>query len=239
MAPETLAQIRIVLVRPRNPLNIGAAARAMANFGLSDLVLVEPYTKAFQRARSARAGAGILEQARCVATLAEAVSDRRWIVGTTDGNRRTPALPLEDWRNIAAAWPAGPAALVFGSEKTGLSVEDLSYCRQLARLPTIASAPSMNLGQAVAICCYELIRRNGEAAAGRPSQDSATAGERERIVERFYPVLEAVGVVREQHRRSQSQRLRQMLERWQLSSSDTRLLLGLARELRRVLRLPR
>ncbi len=234
--------MRIVLVRPRNPLNIGAAARAMANFGLDDLALVEPYTTAWETARSARAGAKVLRHARVYPGLAEALADCALAVGTTDGAARSPELPLETWPQVAAALPAGRTALIFGSEKTGLSVEDLSHCHRLARIPTLAGAPSMNLGQAVAVCAYELRR---QALPGRPRArawaealgEAKLIGspERERLLNAWYPLLEQLGAIQAVHRTSQTRALRAMLLRWRLTPADERRLLGLARQLRHTL----
>ncbi|MGH9416445.1 MAG: RNA methyltransferase [Terriglobales bacterium] len=222
--------VRIVLLRGRNPLNLGAAARAMANFGLHDLVLVAPYGEAWRQARSARAGAAVLASARVAATLAEAVADCDFVVGTTDGAGRATEVPLEDWRTVASSLPGRRAALIFGSEKTGLEVDDISHCHRLARLPTVPGAPSMNLGQAVAVCAYELARR-GSLAAPAPAT-AVTVAERERLLETWYPLLERVGVVRPGHRASQTRLLRQMLLRWRLLPADVTRLLGVARQVR-------
>lgn len=227
--------LRIVLVQPRNPLNIGAAARAMANFGFDDLALVEPYDEAWRHARSARAGAEVLARARCFERLCDAIADREFVVGTTAGSGRVPEVPLDPWTESAAAFGERRCALLFGSEKTGLRVEDISYCQQLARLPTVAGAPSLNLGQAVAICCYELRRQPPVRISAEPRVPAAGVSERERLVEQWTPLLEHIGVFRPLHRASQTRRLREMLLRWHLASRDTRLLLGVARELRRVL----
>lgn len=222
--------LRVVLVRPRNPLNIGAAARAMANFGLSDLVLVSPYAKAWEEARSARAGIALLRQARTADGIAEAVQGCDWVVGTTAGTGRSPRLPLEDWGSTIASLPATPGALLFGSEKTGLSQQDVSHCHRLARISTSVEAPSMNLGQAVAVCAYEWSRTQ----APLPVASAAPLGavERERILEAWYPLLERLGVVVPAHRDSQMQALRAMLVRWNLEGGDATRLLGIARQVR-------
>ena len=154
---------RIVLVRPRNPLNIGAAARALANFGLLEMAVVAPFEPTWEEARSAAVGAEtVIASARAVPTLADAIDDATLVVGTTTGSRRNlgrELLPLPE----LAAWlrrrnASGRAALLFGSEKTGLSNEDMSHCHALVRIPTTLDCPSMNLGQAVAVCAYELVR---------------------------------------------------------------------------------
>jgi tRNA/rRNA methyltransferase len=227
------AAIRIVLVRVRNPLNIGAAARAMANFGLEDLVLVEPYAAAWETVRSARAGLAVLERARTFGSVPEAVAGCDTIVGTTAGTGRVPELPLEDWRTVAASLPAGRTALLFGSEKTGLGVEEISYCHRLARISTRPEAPSMNLGQAVAVCAYELTRPLPAAPpAGSAVPDAALdAAQRERVIDAWVPLLERLGSVQPGHRAGQRRLAREMLSRWRPTPADARRLLGIARQL--------
>src|SRR5574341_605496 len=132
-------RLRVVLVSPRNPLNIGAAARAMSNFGFTRLRLVNPYPVAFREARSAVGASAILEGAREFPTLAEAVADCALVVGTTAlGHRELQhALRRLEYgaRLIRKQLAAGPAALLFGSEKFGLSNDDLSHCHWLMRIP--------------------------------------------------------------------------------------------------------
>ena len=234
-APAT--RIRIVLVGARNPLNIGAAARAMANFGLADLALVRPYGEAWRRARSARAGAAVLAQARVFASLPEAIADCGYVIGTAGLAGRHPEIPVADWSDLAQRLPATRCALVFGSEKTGMTVADIGCCHVLAHIDTAPAAPSMNLGQAVAVCAYELQRRRATPAA--PEDSAADWGQRDLLVRQITPVLEHIGVFRPQHRAGQMRRLRRMLLAWRLRPADIRLLLGVAREMKRVLGLPR
>src|SRR5205814_333801 len=122
---NTLDQLRVVLIDVRNPLNIGAAARAMSNFGAYQLRLVNPYQVAFREARSAVGAAKLLADAQEFKTLAEAVADCTLVVGTTAANRRElqhPLRRLEDGaRLIRKRLLAGPVALLFGSEKFGIS----------------------------------------------------------------------------------------------------------------------
>jgi len=160
-----LDNLRVVLVATRNPLNIGAAARAMSNFGARHLRLVNPYEVAFREARSAVGAAELLANAKEYGTVAEAVADCRLVVGTTAAGRRELQHKLwrleEGGRTIRKQLGAGRVALLFGSEKVGLSNEDMSYCHWLMRIPTRTGHGSMNLGQAVAICLYELVRSGG------------------------------------------------------------------------------
>ncbi len=222
-----------MLVRVRNPLNIGAAARAMANFGLPELVLVQPYGEAWKTARSARAGAAVLHNARVVASLPEALEGCLSAIATTAGTGRDPELALETWPQVASELGAAPVALVFGSEKTGLNVDDISFCNRLARIPTTAAAPSMNLGQAVAVCAYELLRcRTPPSPAPAVHPAPIAASERERLLAAWLPLLERLSAVRPGHRASQTRILRQMLVRWRCNAADARRLLGLARQIR-------
>ena len=157
-----LHQLRVVLVAPRNPLNIGAAARAMSNFGFLRLRVVNPYEVAFREARSAIGAAGLLANAEEYKSLAEAISDCRLVVGTTAVRHRDLQHPIkrleQGARVIRKHLHSGPVALVFGTEKFGLSTKDLSHCHWLMRISTREEHISMNLGQAVAVCLYELSR---------------------------------------------------------------------------------
>ncbi len=123
--------LRVVLISTRNPLNIGASARAMANFGFADLRVVNPYDVAFREARSAVGAAPLLQAAREFATVAEAIADCSLVVGTTSVGHRELQHPLHRLEYGARlmqrrlhATPAAPVALLFGSEKFGLSNGD-------------------------------------------------------------------------------------------------------------------
>ena len=133
-------RLRVVLVATRNPLNIGAAARAMSNFGVSRLRLVNPYPVAFRGARSAVGAATLLAKAKEFPSIDQAVADCALVVGTTSiGHRQLehPVRRLESGgRAIAKNMASAPAALLFGSEKYGLSNEDMSHCHWLTRIPS-------------------------------------------------------------------------------------------------------
>src|SRR5258708_25507253 len=155
-------RLRVILVAPRNPLNIGAAARAMSNFGFLHLRVVNPYELAFREPRSAVGAAPLLARAEEFKTLAEAVDDCPLVVATTAVGLRQLQHPV---RRLEHAPPpilnrlaTSRVALLFGSEKRGLSNEDLSHCHWLLRIPTREEPRSMNLGHAVAVCLYELGR---------------------------------------------------------------------------------
>ncbi len=226
---------RVVLVRPRNPLNIGAAARAMANFGFRDLVLVSPYGPTWQEARSAVGAEDVIHSARAVDDLLEAIGDSTMVIGTTSGSRRTldrELIPLQE----LPVWLAGKvskrgrAALLFGSEKTGLGNEDLSYCHAIVRIPTSPNTPSMNLGQAVAVCCYELARARAVAEKLPSSRvflsDPANIHSLEHVFDRAVRLLDGVGYLKPKSRAAALIKLRRFLLDLRLSNSDARILGG-------------
>jgi tRNA/rRNA methyltransferase len=154
----------VVLVSPRNPLNIGAAARAMANFGFTRLTVVDSYAPNWREARSAVGAPELLHNAAETASLAEAVSPCTLVIGTGSLNYRKPEQTVVSLPDLAPLVRreierGGRVAMVFGPEKHGLTREDLSFCHVLVEIPTDARQPSMNLGQAVAVCLYEVATR--------------------------------------------------------------------------------
>lgn len=177
LLPEDQSErMNVVLVSPRNPLNIGAAARAMANFGFRRLAVVEPFAPNWREARSAVGAPELLQDAVETATLAEAVAHCTLVVGTGSLTYRKPeqfVVQLPDLAPMVERELArgGQVAVVFGPENHGLSREDLSYCQVMVVIPTDERQPSMNLGQAVAVCLYELASRafagGQDAEAGR------------------------------------------------------------------------
>jgi len=228
--------LTVVLVSPRNPLNIGAAARAMANFGFDDLRLVDPYEVAFREAVSAVGGAHVLQSARVYATLGEALADCSLVVGTTAGQKRVPQQPVD---RLEAAMPrvrqnAGRAALLFGSEKFGLSNDDMSHCHALIRIPTAPGTPSMNLGQAVAVCLWELVRDDtAVAAVNAPEKktDSVSGEEAERLTTMLLDVLRESGYTNRITAVSTDLKVRRWLRRLRISRRDAPLLLGILRQI--------
>jgi tRNA/rRNA methyltransferase len=163
--------MRIVLVRPRDPNNVGAAARAMANFGFSDLVVVAPHPPVWEEVRSAVGAGEVIARARVVGSLAEAVADRALVGGTTAGSRRRLARPVSPEVFFGGARGEGAwerTALVFGNEKHGLTNDDLALCGRIVRIETAAAQPSLNLAHAVAVCCYEAARTSGPVGGALP-----------------------------------------------------------------------
>lgn len=229
-----LEALRVVLVSPRNPLNIGAAARAMSNFGFTQLRLVKPYDVAFKEARSAVRSRYILEQAQVFDALPAAIADCTLVVGTTAVGHRDLHVPL--YRLEAAGeilsehLVFGDAALLFGSEKFGLSNEDMSHCNWLLRIPTREEHGSMNLGQAVAICLYELRRRDAEAAKRFDAPQQASSGDYEQITALLIDVLARSGYVNERTSQSTELKIRRLVRRLKLPANDVETWLGIVRQ---------
>ncbi len=219
----------------RNPLNIGAAARAMANFGFSRLSVVSPYDVAFREARSAVGAAPLLQKAEEFATLREAVAECRLVVGTTSVGHRELQHPIRRLeygaRLMLRTLPAVPVALVFGSEKFGLSNEDLSHCHWLMRIPTVGQDLSMNLGQAVALCLYEMARDPKAVRALPVKIASATAAETEQITLRLLEALDKSGYVNPVTAGSTDEKVRRLIRRLEIPARDVPVILGMLRQI--------
>jgi TrmH family RNA methyltransferase len=228
--------LRVVLVSPRNPLNIGAAARAMSNFGVLELRLINAYKVAFLEAKSAVNASKILLNAREFDTVAEAVADCALVVGTTSiGNRALehPLRRLETGGKIIAKKLASvPVALLFGSEKFGLSNDDMSYCHWLMRIPTREQHGSMNLGQAVAVCLYEIIRNPAAVRAKPEVKRLASAEEMERVTALLEEVLDQSGYVHSRVEGSTRMKIRRLVRRMELNTHDAEVWLGMLRQIK-------
>lgn len=239
---EEFERLRVVLVSTRNPLNIGAAARAMSNFGFLHLRVVNPYELAFREARSAVSAAPLLARAEEFKSLAEAVADCSLVVGTTALSRRDPQHAVRDLQDGARAirkrLGSGRVALLFGSEKRGLSNEDLSHCHWLMRIPTRKEHRSMNLGQAVAVCVYE-VARDAKPLSAQEESEHAAAGDLERLTSLLLEALQTSGYLRsDSARRSKSrsaapaeEKVRRFIRRMNLTAEDAELLLGMLRQI--------
>jgi TrmH family RNA methyltransferase len=233
-----LDNLRVVLVATRNPLNIGAAARAMSNFGVMRLRVVNPYEKAFREARSAVGAAELLAKAEKFDDVAEAIADCKLVVGTTAAavarDLQHNLVSLEDGaRAIKRRLKTGPVAILFGSERYGLSNEELSHCHWLMRAPTREEHGSMNLGQAVAVCLYELVRGRKTATKktlGKKEIPAATSGEIERLTQKLLEVLVTSGYVKPQAVDAE-EKLRRLIRRAKLNSNDAEVLLGMMRQI--------
>ena len=222
----------MVLVATRNPLNIGAAARAMSNFGFSRLRLVNPYHIAFHEARSAVGASEVLARAEEYATVADAVADCTFVIGTSGARDRVVEQSLLRLEQAAAVirkhLARGTVALLFGSEKTGLSRSQLAHCHSLLRIPTREGHPSMNLGQAVAVCLFELIRERRVPRVGTATR--ATAGDVERITALLLESLRTSGYVKPRDAGSTEEKVRRLVRRLRIAPGDAELLMGMLRQ---------
>jgi tRNA/rRNA methyltransferase len=239
--PARFDRLRVVLVATRNPLNLGAAARAMSNFGFSHLRVVNPYTLAFRDARSAVGASRVLSRAEEHKTVAEAVADCALVVGTTAVKHRQMRHPLHRLehgaRLIRKRLASGRVALLFGSEKFGLSNTDFSHCHWLLHVPTSEQNLSMNLGQAVAVSLYELAR-NPKAPRQAEKQAPAAAREVERITALLFDALYASGFLKRKPTADAEQRVRRLMRRLRLPARDVDSWLGIFRQILWKLRNP-
>jgi len=211
----------------------------MSNFGFLRLRVVHPYDLSFREARSAVGAPDLLKNAEVFSSVAEAVGDCSLVVGTTAvGSRQVnhPVHPLQDGGElIRAHLETAPVALLFGSEKRGLSNDDLSYCHWLTRIPTRQEHDSMNLGQAVAVCLYELIRTQSA-----PSYDTeweaashAKSQELERMIQSLLDALGASGYIKPGTEPATEEKARRLIRRLKLTSSDAETFTGMFAKMRR------
>ena len=235
------ARVRVVLVRARNPNNIGAVARAMHDFGFGDLVLVSEYLLPLDTARSAVDANDLLSRAASYGSLAEAIADCTLVLGTTAVGERVLEHPLATLSDAASelgkhlrAAPEHRVALLLGSEKTGLSNDELSHCHALVTIPMEQHEgmrhPSMNLGQAAAVCLYELVR-DRPLHRPQPASAQAAAAETERLRALFTEVLETSGYTRRHPSNSDEAQLRRMLLRAIPTAVDAPVWMGILRQL--------
>lgn len=191
-----LSAIRIVLVEPSHPGNIGAVARAMKNMALAELVLVRPRAFPHPEATARASGADdLLARARITDSVTEAVSDCGFVAATTSRSRdqNFRALDLHEAASRVYEMSArGPAALLFGAERTGLTNEELALAHLLIRIPANPEYPSLNLAMAVQLACYELFRAAGSPASARPLSESPVPLAPGADMERFYAHLRQV-----------------------------------------------
>jgi tRNA/rRNA methyltransferase len=247
-----LDRIEVILVAPRNPLNIGAVARAMANFGFTRLTVVAAYEPHWREARSAVGAPNLLQDAREAATLAEAVADCTLVIGTGTLAHRKPeqlviSLPSFTPAVAQELGGGGRIGLVFGPEKHGLTREDLSWCHMLVEIPTDTRQPSMNLGQAVAVCLYEVATRvsSAEQPVAKVAKDPAgidpetavglqprpSSGDLDILAELLDELMVAANYSPQRMQAANRHSIRLLLRRLKLNASDHRRLLGLFRRI--------
>jgi tRNA/rRNA methyltransferase len=242
MSARELDRVVVVLVRARNPNNIGAVARAMHDFGFRHLRVVNEYAVPFETARSAVDASGVMAGAVVFGSVAEAIADCTLVVGTTAVGERVLQHPLHALPEAGAmigeelAREGGRVALLFGSEKTGLSNDELSHCQWLLTIPMARHEevrhPSMNLGQAVAVCLYELVQPVGVSAVSSAGGVPATveAGEVERLTALLAEVLEETGYTKRHPANCDEGQIRRLVLRMGVAASDVPVWMGILRQ---------
>ena len=231
----SLNNIRIVLVAPSHPGNIGAAARAIKTMGLSQLALVNPlrYPDPQAEWRAAQA-TDVLDRCRVCASLDEAIADCHWVVGASARPRRIP-WPVADARasaqKLLAEAAAGQAAVLFGREADGLSNEELQRCNAHLRIPASPDYPSLNLAMAVQVVAYELFAAQAAPAEAEWDRPPATAAEVDAMLAHLERLLVAVDFLDPDNPGQTLTRLRRLAARAGLDQTEVRMLRGIATQL--------
>ena len=207
----------------------------MSNFGSEYLRLVNPYAIAFREARSAVGASALLKNAREFNSVAEAVADCELVVGTTAVRNRRLQHPLrrlndESAGTIRTAMKSGRVALLFGSEKIGLTNEDFTHCHWLLNVPTRDQHISMNLGQAVAVCLFGISSRVADEEVAKRDEPAAS-GEIEKITQGFYEALNISGYVKPGNDAVSEKKVRRLMLRLNLQAIDAKVLLGMVRQI--------
>ena len=246
-----LDRIHIAMVETSLPANIGSAARAMKTMGLSRLVLVAPQVFPHAQASALAAGADdVLERARVVSTVTEGLGDCGFVLGCT-ARSRAVGMPTLDPRAAAErllrAARNGPVALMFGSERVGLSNADLSRCDAAVHIPTDPEFSSLNVAQAVQVLCYELrmaaFNLDGDAASvvttktDDPEEVAATLAEMEGYFGHLEQTLGDIDFLKGRSARIIMQRLRRLFLRAQLGQREVQILRGILSDAQRQARL--
>jgi len=230
----SLANLRIVLVRPQHSGNIGAVARAMRNFGVCDLALVNPVQLCRETAATMAVHArDLLDTMQIHTSLRAAVADCQVVVGTTcrPGLYRESALPPRTLApQLVTAATANRIALVFGPEDNGLSNDDLRLCHRLMTIPTDPAYTSLNIAQAVLLCCYEVFLAAHDERTTLP-RPLAVAERQELMYEKLKGALLKIGFLHRDNPEHIMFALRRMLGRAGLEERDVQILLGLARQI--------
>ncbi len=234
-----LENIRVVLVGSQEPMNVGAAARAMQNFGMTDLWLVAPEPRVQQDLalhpqgslayRLAVRAEEILDNLKVVQTLREATAEARLVVGTTVREREIYTGPLVEPKTmaqrVAEVAPQGRVALVFGRETSGLTREEIDLSQLIVRIPTSPKQASLNLAQAVLLLCYEVFG----AAHNPPEPAPAPLAEREaleRLFDDLQDYIRQIGFTDENRLPYAMRRFRRLLHKAQLTPAEVQFLRG-------------
>lgn len=236
----SLSNCRVVLVRTHYAGNLGAVARVMRNFGVSDLVLVSPHasTSDLEARRMATHGLSLLDSARVVAELGDAIGDCVYTLatsGTADGTFRQTFVgtPEQQLPRLVEAMGTGPVALVFGPEPHGLSNAEITRCQGLIRIPVDTQHSSMNLSQAVTVCLYELRKEFYRTPRDpeKPRHELAAHEDQERMFTHLQEALEAIHYLYGTKAGPLMHAVRHLIGRAMPTPQEVKLLHGLARQM--------
>jgi len=230
-----LANIRIVLVRPLYGGNLGAVCRAMMNMGLSDLALVQPRENFdwFEAGKMALHAKSILEGRREFDSAAAAVADCGLVAATSarEGFYRDHSQGARELApRILTAASERPAAIIFGPEDKGLDNDDLSLATHIMRIPSTPEYSSLNLSQAVMICCYELYLASGDFEPSEERYPPASSDLRERMFAMWRQALLDVDFMKSDKSDHMMMGLRRIFSRATLTTADIQILMGMARQ---------
>lgn len=216
--------LTVILVKPRDPNNIGAAARAMANFGLEELRVVSPFEPTWRSAVSAVGAQDVLLNARLYDGLPDALADCTFsLAATALKNRKLgqAVVSLPDLPALLEEKTPQKTALVFGNEKTGLSNEDIALCSAVLHIPTSAKQPSVNLAQAVILTCYELSRaRPPKQTPPALAPQRATFAQTEMVVDELEGLMRRADLKTDYSPEQRKSLLRALLHKTDLSKND-------------------
>lgn len=226
---------RFILVRPRNPINIGSAARALANFGFSDLASVAPYAPTWREAVSAVGAERLLKEAKAYKSVEEAAGDCQLILATTSARSRAVRQPRVSSPGLAEFIKSlrgiDKVAILFGSEKTGLSKKILERANYLLTIPTQPSCPSMNLAQSVAVCAYELskIERGGPAVV--EADEQVGFRHRQELIAQTVAMFGKIGYMKHLPTAQKTKLLWNLFNQWGLRQRHAALIHGLIKQI--------
>ena len=235
--------VRIVLVEPSHPGNIGGAARAMKTMGLGDLIVVRPVRFPDPQAQWRAAGAGdVVDAARVVDDLDEAIADCGWVVGTSARARRVP-WPVETAAEFADRLARGglggrPVAILFGRETSGLSNDELNRCNLHLVIPACTAYSSLNLAMAVQVVCYEIHKAMADAPVRQWDRPLASAAEMRGLYRHLERVLGAIGFQGPRTPRATMTRLRRLFNRVHADETEVAILRGVLTHVEKALALP-
>jgi TrmH family RNA methyltransferase len=232
---DVLNNIRIVLVGTLYSGNVGSVCRAMANMGITDLVLAAPRIcdNWEEAVRMAVHADNILTNHRKVDSLAEAVADCSWVIGTTARGglyRQHVKTPRELAPELLKLAAHGRVALVFGREDKGLNNEEIGICTHLIRVPVHPEYASLNLSQAVLLCCYELYSALGTYEPPVEKSVPASAAQKLKLLEKWRDMLLTIGFMKEDKADHMMQGVQRIFSRGTFSEDDVAIMMGVARQ---------